>query len=79
MAGGSIDQRLTQQVDSGSVHGKHACKLNKDDIAKYVIKPVMRNDEAAGGGTGGSEGNDIKNSKQTEKQQNTIMNKAFEQ
>ena len=42
------------KIDIETGYNKLTTKLNKDDIEKYVINPVMRIEESSGG-TGGSE------------------------
>ena len=54
-AGGTIDSRLTQNIDSATGRSKLTSKLDKNDIQKYVINPVMKIDDGSSGGTGNSE------------------------
>ena len=51
-AGGTIDSRLAQTFDSATGRSKLTSKLDKNDIEKYVINPVMKIDDGSSGGTG---------------------------
>lgn len=53
-AGGTVDARIGENFDTQTGRNKLTCKLDKDDITKYVIAPVMKIDEGSSGGTGGN-------------------------